>query len=75
MLKRSCFAFSAVILGLVSVRPAYASFHLMQIEQVIGGVGGDTTAQAIQLRMRTTFQNFVASARIRAWDAAGAPRK
>ncbi len=32
--------------------PAQATFHLMQIEQVIGGVNGDTTAQAIQLRMR-----------------------
>ena len=31
--------------------PADADFHLMQIEQVIGGVNGDTAAQAIQLRM------------------------
>ncbi|HXZ84916.1 MAG TPA: hypothetical protein VEI82_05455 [Myxococcota bacterium] len=37
--------------------PAFAAFHLMQIDQVIGGVGGDTTAQAVQLRMRTTLQN------------------
>ena len=39
---------------------AHASFFdLMQIEQVIGGVAGDTTAQAIQLRMRADFQCFV----------------
>jgi hypothetical protein len=51
---------------------AAASFHLMQIEQVIGGVNGDVTEQAIQLRMRAAGQNLVSQARIRAWDAAGA---
>ena len=30
---------------------ADATFHFMQIEQVIGGVNGDTSAQAVQLRM------------------------
>ena len=50
---------------------AFASFHIMQIEQVIGGVNGDTSAQAIQLRMRTLGQNFVSQARLIAWDAAG----
>jgi hypothetical protein len=54
---------------------AYAqpdSFHLMQIEQVIGGVGGDATRQAIQLRMRGGLQNHLEFSRLRAWDAAGA---
>lgn len=51
--------------------PALASFHFMQIEQVIGGVNGDKTAQAIQLRMRSLGQNFVSSARVKAWDANG----
>lgn len=50
---------------------AQASFHFMQIEQIIGGVNGDTTAQAIQLRMRSAFQNQVQFSRIRAHDAAG----
>lgn len=48
-----------------------ASFHLMQIEQVIGGVDGDPSAQAIQLRMRAFGQAFVNSARLRAFDASG----
>lgn len=52
--------------------PAKATFHFMQIEQVIGGVNGDTTAQAIQLRMRSASQNLVSQARIRVFDAAGA---
>jgi hypothetical protein len=43
----------------------------MQIEQVIGSVNGDTTAQAIQLRMRAAGQNFVHKAKILVFDAAG----
>ncbi len=52
-------------------QPSLASFHFMQIEQVIGGVNGDTAAQAIQLRMRSSHQNLLSNARLRAWDAAG----
>ncbi|MCI0363962.1 MAG: dockerin type I repeat-containing protein [Phycisphaerales bacterium] len=51
---------------------ASATFQLMQIEQVIGGVNGDVTEQAIQLRLRAAGENLVSGARIRAWDAAGA---
>jgi hypothetical protein len=71
MLKRT--ALSALTLGAIALaQPAFASFHLMQIEQVIGGINGDTSRQAIQLRMRTGGQNQVQQARVRAWDAAGA---
>ena len=51
--------------------PADADFHLMQIEQVIGGVNGDTAAQAIQLRMRADGQGGVTKARLVAYDANG----
>jgi hypothetical protein len=64
--------FVSVVIALCGAGGARASFHAMQIEQVIAGVNGDTTAQAIQLRMRTGAQNFVSAARLRAWDAAGA---
>ncbi len=67
MMFRASLLFGAFVLA----QPAYASFHLMQIEQVIGGVDGDTTAQAIQLRMRVLGQNEVLGARMRAWDATG----
>jgi hypothetical protein len=43
----------------------------MQIEQVIGSVNGNTEAQAIQLRMRSLFQNLLAGSRLFAHDAAG----
>jgi len=44
----------------------------MQIERVIAGVNGDTSMQAVQLRMRASFQNQVQNSRIVAWDASGA---
>ena len=59
------------LLAVAIASPARASFHIMQIEQVIGGVNGDTGSQAIQLRMRAFGENFVSFARLRAWDAAG----
>ena len=70
MLKR--IALSALTLGAIALaQPAFASFHLMQIEQVIGGVNGDTSRQAIQLRMRTSGQNLVTAGQLVAWNAAG----
>ena len=44
----------------------------MQVEQVIGAIDGDASAQAIQLRMRAADQDLVSLTRVRAWDAAGA---
>lgn len=63
----------ALALSLVSTS-AQASFHFMQIEQIIGGVNGDTTAQAIQLRLRSGGQTVVSSASLWAADATGANR-
>jgi hypothetical protein len=71
MLKRLSLGALTLGVGLLA-QPAFASFHLMQIEQVIGGVNGDTTRQAIQLRMRAGGQNVLAPSRLIAWDAAGA---
>lgn len=69
-MKRSAFLATAVS-ALIGATPAYASFHLMQIEQVVAGVGGRVDRQAVQLRMRAPGQNFISFSRIRAWDAAG----
>jgi hypothetical protein len=60
------------LIGVFALQPAaYATFHLMQIEQVIGAVDGDTTAQAIQLRMRAAGQNFVSGGKLVVFDATG----
>lgn len=62
---------SGVVGGLLLATSAHASFHLMQVEQVIGGVNGDVTAQAIQLRERSAGQNFTELGRLVVRDAAG----
>lgn len=49
-----------------------AGFHVMQIEQFIAGVNGNTSAQAIQLRLRGFGQNQVQASQVRAWDSTGA---
>jgi hypothetical protein len=49
-----------------------ASFHEMQIQQIIAGVNGDTSAQAIQLRMRAPGETLVSATRIVARDVNGA---
>jgi len=60
-----------VLLVALAAVPAAASFHLMQIEQATGGMCGNPSAQAIQLRMRALGQNFVSAARLVAHDATG----
>ncbi|MCB1554754.1 MAG: hypothetical protein KDJ14_13180 [Xanthomonadales bacterium] len=69
----TCFRRSLGALALLSLTsPALASFHLMQIELAVGGVGNDATQQAVQLRMRAGGQNQVTGTQIIAYDASGA---
>lgn len=70
--RRSLPLFFVLLACAFGPRTAHATFHLMQIERVIGGVNGDVSAQAIQLRMRGGFQNQIQESRLRVWDAAGA---
>lgn len=63
--------FAALLASLALSAPAAATYHLMQIELVIGGVNGDARAQAIQLRMRTDQQHILAPAQLVALDARG----
>ena len=60
-----------VVIGMLVATPAFATFHLMQIERVIVGVNGDPNAQAVQLRQRANFENQVQAARLRVVNAAG----
>lgn len=62
----------AVLLPTAPAVPGHATVvHLMQIEQIVGGVDGDSTIQAIQLRMRSPFQNLMQFSQTRVWDSAG----
>ncbi len=51
--------------------PALASFHLMQVEQVTLALNGDSSVQAVQLRMRSAFQNQLQFGKLVVRDAAG----
>lgn len=67
------FALGLAVAGGITLAPGatWASFHFMQIEQAIGGVDGDTSAQAVQLRMRAVGQNQMQFSRLVVWDASG----
>jgi hypothetical protein len=69
---RTWFALASLAIFWGVASSTHAAFHFMQIEQIIGGVNGDTTAQAIQLRMRFANQNQLGSTRVEVRDAAGA---
>ncbi|HWB20461.1 MAG TPA: GC-type dockerin domain-anchored protein [Phycisphaerales bacterium] len=71
MFKRMMYAAIGAA-AMMAASQAQATFHLIQIEQVVGGVDGDTSKQAIQLRMRAAGQNLTSNGRLRVWDAAGA---
>lgn len=60
-----------LLLLLIPAWPALASFHLMQIEQVTGGMCDHTSQQAVQLRLRSAGQNQVSGTQLVAYDAAG----
>lgn len=64
----------AVTLSLWAAAPAsrcLASYHFMQIEKIVAGVNGDTSAQAVQLRMRVASQGQLDRGKLVAFDAAG----
>ena len=69
-MKRLKLATAVFTIGL-AISSSQAGFHIMQIEQIIGGINGDVTAQAIQLRLRQGGQNFVSGTTLIARDAAG----
>ena len=67
-IHRSAASF-VVVLSFLVANSAFAAFHLTQVEQIIGGVNGDLTAQAIQLRMRSVGQSLVSAAEVCVADA------
>lgn len=70
--RKSVFAATLIFSLHMGVNDASATFHFMQVEQIIGGVGGDTSAQAVQLRMLAAGQNLLnGQAVLRVRDATG----
>ena len=50
---------------------AQAAFHCMRIHAVMGGAGGDTSIQYVELRMNFSGQTFVSAGQLKFYDAAG----
>ena len=72
MKRRISFVWIALFAASLLPRPAAAAFHLMQIDQAIGGVGNDTSAQAVQLSMRALGNNLLGgNAKLFVRDATG----
>src|SRR5262245_6783450 len=66
-----CMSLIAVCAGfLCAPVSTMATFHLMQIEQIIGGIDG-TSAQAVQLRMRSGGEGAVSQGKLVVRDASG----
>src|SRR4051794_10041584 len=68
------FVVTLLLASVALASSARASFHVMQVEQIIGSLNGNTSAQAIQLRLRAAGQSQVSNARLWAWDANGQNR-
>ncbi len=65
-------ALAAAFITLLLAAPlSRAAFHLVEIEQMIGGLNGEASAQAIQLQLRNANNNVLAGTRLVAYDAAG----
>lgn len=65
---------SFILTGAIAATLTYqadAAFHLIQIEQVIGSVDGNTDAQAITLRFKSAGQTVLGGTRLLSFDAAG----
>jgi len=69
-MNRSRLALAAVIFAATAL-PSQGAFHFMEIEQIVGGLSGNASAQAIQLQLRNTGQNVLISTRLVARDSAG----
>ncbi len=63
---------STVPLLLLCALPASAAFHLNEITKVMVGLNGNTTIQAVELKMLAGGENLVTGVSVKVYDAAGA---
>jgi hypothetical protein len=61
----------AFALVAIAVRPAYATFHLVNITKVMVGFNGNTNIQAVELKMVLGGQNLVSGVELSSYDGAG----
>lgn len=64
---------SALILcATLCAAPAWAAFHLNEINKIMVGYNGDQTIQAVEIKMIADFENVVNTGTIKVYDANGA---
>ena len=64
----------ALMLGLLwtrSTTPAHAAFHVMVVDEVMYGAGGDSDMQFVELKMQLGGQNFVSGTKLVFYNASG----
>ena len=61
----------AILTAALGLSPAFATFHLMVVEEVFPGTADAPDAQYVMLRMTSGGQNFVSGTFITVQDAAG----
>jgi len=64
-------AIVAVVLVLLTGRPANALFHIAVIDEVMSGCGADPTVQYVEIRMLISGQNLVQNTRLTAFSCDG----
>ena len=75
LLRRTLRVGPALLVASLFFAPgAFASFHLMKIEQVVGSLNGNPAAQAVQLQMLAAGQGIVSGTKVWAADARGSNR-
>ena len=60
----------AILVVLVPV-PGQAIFHISNIDEIMSGMGGDSTAQYVEIRMLQAGQGTVAHSRLTAFSCNG----
>lgn len=69
--RRAAAAFTACSLAMLTASPASASFHEMQIERLLTGIGGSTDVQFVQLQMLDNGQGLVSGSKLIVFNADG----
>jgi len=69
-MSRIAVVFVALLAVLVP-GPGHAVFHFANIDEIMSGVGGDTTAQYVEIRMLFSGQGHVAHSRLTAFSCDG----
>ena len=61
----------AVLLAMLVPVPGQAVFHFANIDEIMSGKGGDSTAQYVEIRMLSAAQGDVAHSRLTAFSCDG----